>query len=341
MVQKYKLSDLKDAIQESYNLFICSASFETRCLSIAKSINKKAIQRAMIIYNSECLSYIGANKESLLNIFTDKSNSVEFKQSDPIFSADNVIISLTELNKKDDILSILLDITTFTHEMLLILLRIFPIVCPNAEITCIYANASEYHPNAYVPNGEDNENDAANKKWLSKGVVEIRSVLGYSGNILPLQKTHLIVIVGYEHERAASIIKALEPNSLALGYGRPDNATTEKDKEANEQYLELTRQMAVSYDHIDTFDITCDDPFKTFEKISEMVSSQEGKNVLIVPLNNKISTIGVAFTAIKDSNIQLCYAPALIYNYTDYSTPGSNCYVFKISQFIRSMGEQK
>jgi hypothetical protein len=329
MVKVCKLSEIKKSIIRNYNLYICSASFETRCLSVAKNVDSCIIGHTMLIYNSECLTYIKPNRDELENIFDNKSTLVEFRQSDPIFSADNIKMSLTELVTRGTGYSILLDITTFTHEILLILIRLFQIVCPNADIMCIYANASEYNSTS--------KND---EKWLSKGVGEIRSVLGYSGNMLPVQKTHLIVIVGYEFERAASIINTLEPNSLSLGYGRSTNATTEKNKEANEHYLNLVRQMAASYSDITQFEIKCDDPFETYNELTKQVSLKKDKNVLIVPLNNKISTLGVAFAAIKNSNIQLCYAPALIYNYINYSNPGTNCYIFNISNFINhSIGE--
>jgi ribosomal protein RSM22 (predicted rRNA methylase) len=124
----------------------------------------------------------------------------------------------------------------------------------------------------------------------------------------------------------------MEPNSLELGYGRTGNATTDKDKDANEHYLHLVEKMAISFEDIKTFDIKCNDPFATYMKLSERVEKIIDKNIIIVPLNNKISTVGVAITAIKNDNIQICYAPALVYNYLNYSTPGEYCYIFSISE---------
>jgi hypothetical protein len=292
-------------------------------------MNVNNIKKAVLVYNKEYQEYIGENKITFEKLFFDKLTSIELRHSDPIFSADNIKKALIDIIKKEEIHSILFDITTCTHEILLIMLRLFQIVCPGIEITCIYANASEY----------DSGNEK-NDKWLSRGIKEIRSVLGYAGNIIPIRKTHLIVIVGYEYERAANIINIMEPNSLELGYGRTEDATTEKDRDANEHYLQLVKKMAVSFTEIETFDISCNNPFDVYMKLSGRIKKVKDKNIIIIPLNNKISTIGIAFAAIKNDNIQLCYAPALVYNYSNYSKPGEYFYIFNISEILNNIREE-
>jgi hypothetical protein len=322
-VNKYKLIDLRHIIKKEYDLFICFSSFEDRCLSIANNINIDNIKQVLLMYNKEYLEYIEKNKIELEKLFYNKSMSIELSHLDPILSADTIKNVLAGILGKKELRSILFDITTCTHEILLISIRLFQIICPNTEITYIYANAAEYDSG----NVKDN-------KWLSKGIEGVRSVLGYAGNIIPIKKTHLIVIVGYEYERAANIIDIMEPSSLELGYGKTDNATTDKDKDANEHYLHLVEKMAVLFTETETFDIKCNNPFDTYAKLSERISKVNDKNIIIVPLNNKISTVGVAITAIKNDKIQLCYAPALVYNYSNYSNPGEYCYVFEISNIL-------
>lgn len=324
MTSKFKLSELKNVIVNTYDLFICSSSFEDRCLSISKNMDLSKISYAMVVYNSDYLEYVEANKDMLKDIFTPKVTCVEIKHSNPIFSADSMRDFMMNHLENHEIKSVLIDITTFTHETLLILLRLLQNFYSHIKITCLYTNAAEY-------NSENKKDD----KWLSKGIGEIRSVLGYSGNILPTQKTHLIIIVGYEFERAASIINALEPSILSLGFGRSDNATTDKDKDANEHYLQLVEQMATSYVNILRFEVRCNDPFATYEELQKHIGNDKDKNILIVPLNNKLSTLGVAFTAMKNEDIQLCYAPALTYNYSNYSVPGDSFYKVDISEMLK------
>lgn len=326
MVNKYKLANLNDNII-GYDLLICFSSFESRCLSVATNIHLNKITKAIIFYNEDNIEHIGKNKIELESMLKEKATSIGLMHSNPIYTADKMKVALCNVinDFKGELKTVLLDITTFTHETLLMIVKLLQIVLPEAKVTCAYTNAYEY-----------NSGNKRNDKWLSKGVSEIRSVLGYPGSILPAQKTHLIIIVGYEYERASSIINALEPSSVALGFGRSDNATTQKDNDANEHYTQLVEQMATNYLDIDCFEVMCNDPFATCDKLLLQINDIGSKNVLIVPLNNKISTIGAALAALKNEDIQLCYAPALIYNYSDYSKPGDSCYLFEIGDVVKN-----
>jgi hypothetical protein len=323
LISKCKLTEMNSMLDQCFDLFICSCSFENRCLSIANNIDLSKIKHSIIVYMSEYSEYLDNNLRTLDELFVKESTNIELKHNDPIFSADTIKENLLKISKNKEIYSILLDITCFTHESLLILIRLLQIIFPVANIVCTYANAMDY-----------DTGHEKNDKWLSKGIKDIRSVLGYSGDIIPTRKTHLIVIVGYEYERATRIINAMEPNSLALAFGTSDDATTDKNRNANEHYMQLVKQMAVCYQDIKSFTIKCDDPFETFDILLRHINEEDNKNIIMIPLNNKITTIGAAFTAMHNNNIQLCYAPALIYNFTDYSIPGDSCYIFNITKIL-------
>jgi len=319
MVKKYRLEKMNQQVDQIFDLFICCCSFEDRCLSFLKNIDIGKIKRGVVFYNRECLDYMKENKTELASLLGKKGRFVELLHMNPLYTADQISVCLNELARDKEIKTILLDITTFTHECLLVVIRLLQIKFKEAAIVCAYSNAKEYNPNCEV-----------DEKWLSKGIIELRSVLGYAGSILPAQKTHLILIVGYEHERAISIINELEPNSISLGFGKSDNATTQKNQDANEHYVDLVERMATNYIDLDCFEIKCDNPYETKEKIIEKSRNLEGENIIIIPLNNKISTIGVAMAALENDNLQVCYAPAKVYNYYDYSEAGDMCYMFEL-----------
>jgi len=318
--RRIPLQKIGDALTGKYDLFICSSSFEDRCLSIVSHIDVATIKRACILSNMDLLEYIGKNRDAIEGILGGKAHSVEISTSEPLLTEAHLQTAISDVIDADSAERILLDVTTFTHESLLILIRLLRLYCPASTVTVVYAGAAEY-----------SVGDEVEFKWLSRGIGEIRSVLGYPGNVLPSRKTHLIIIVGYEHERAAGLIDALEPHSIALGYGRSGTATTAKDQSANERYMELVKQMATSYSPVGTFEIPCDDPDGTCDEIARQIRLANGMNVLISPMNNKLSTIGVAHAALKNKDVQLCYAPALRYNYTAYSKPGDQCYVFEMT----------
>jgi len=313
------IDELTTEMLNKYNIFICSSSFERRCVSVCLSIKRNIFTKSFIIFNKEYEVYLKDNLDSQKEILTRNCSLVEISTKNPLLTADNIRENIVEYIIEKEIKSILLDITTFTHEALLILLKLLTVYCPSTKITCIYSSAKEY-----------SVGDDVNKKWLSKGIDEIRSVLGYPGIFLPYQKNHLFVIVGYEYERAISMINMIEPNVLSLGYGKSENATVEKDREANSQYFKLVMEMSASYPEINTFEVSCNDPYKTYENMENQIKKHKDKNIIIVPMNNKISTIGVGLLALRNERIQICYGPALTYNILNYSIPGSKCYLFEI-----------
>lgn len=313
------LSDLSKHLDDQYDLFICSSSFEERSLSITKNINTKIFRRSLILSNQDLQPYVGKNKAELLKIYGTASEIVEVCTGDPLITADSIMSHVSSVVKEGFASSILLDITTFTHESLLILLRLLEIYCNASKITCAYANASEY-----------SVGDDVKQKWLSRGIGEVRSVLGYPGKIVPSRETHLILIVGYEHERAGGLIAAIEPHSISLGFGRSGSATTDKDQDANERYMHLVEQVATSFSEINKFEIPCNDPYGTKDELLKQIDLVKDKNVVIAPMNNKLSTVGTAMAAIESPDVQLCYPPALRYNFDNYSSPGSHCYLFNL-----------
>ena len=202
--------------------------------------------------------------------------------------------------------------------MMLCLLRN---ISSKVELVCAYSNALDYCA------GEPVEN-----KWLSKGIKNVRTVLGCSGDSLPTKKTHLIVIVGYEYERAFEIISWIEPNSLSLGYVSAEETSAEKNKDANMHYLALVEQMAISYSMIDKFTISCENVRKTVETLKSVIERHSDENIIIVPLNNKVSTVGVALVVFENPDVQVCYGQPVVYNEQNYSVPGERFYCFEFEE---------
>lgn len=324
--QKINLSDIKNSLSGSCSLFICSSSFEERCLSVPNNIDRHAVSKTLIFSNDDLREHIELNKSKLIALFGDKGKPIELSTVDPLISADNISESLKTAFEEGYCNDVLIDVSTFTHESLMMLLKLFQIITPESNIIGIYANAAEYC------SGDD-----VRHKWLSRGFGDVRTVLGYAGNIDPSLKTHLIIIVGYEHERAAGIIETLEPHSISLGYGRSEDATTDKNKDANEHYMHLVEQVASSYADVELFEVKCNNPQETKYIIEEQIRKADRMNVLIAPMNNKLTTIGATWAALKYDTVQMCYIQALRYNYLNYSTPGNQCYIFDLSNKSLSM----
>jgi len=313
-MKRINIRYLNSTLDDDYDVFICSASFEQRCLCIPSKIKKKKFQKAIIIENIKGPTLISENAKQLIELFSAKTVSVQIDINDSLLIADRITKEISGLSGRK--IKVLIDVTTFTHEVLMVCLKVLHINSRVKSITCVYVNASEYCP------GQSLEN-----KWLSKGCEAIRPILGYPGMLLPSQKTHLIVIVGYEYNRAVDLITSLEPNSISLVYGAPSDSITEKDREANEKFNELVKQMTFEFSNVESITIPCNDPHKTAKALLELYEAHEMDNIIVVPMNNKMSTVGVALSTFSNERVQVCYAPAVIYNETNYSVPGRECFI--------------
>lgn len=316
-MNKVKLSKLNSTLQSEYDVFMCCSSFEARCLSVPQKIRKKNFKKVLIFKNKHGSDSIQEHAVKLESFFPLTAKVLDMNFEDPLSIADTISSEIGKgfASKK---ISVLLDISTFTHEALMICLRILSLKKNIASITCTYVNASDYCPD--LP---------TDKKWLSRGCKNLHSVLGYSGMLFPSQRDRLIVIVGYEYHRAADIISLFEPNALTLVYGSPRNSTTEKNKDANKLYAKLVQDMSFEYSDVECEVIPCDDPDQTAKKLEQIYESHPDENLIVIPMNNKLSTVGVVKSLLNNQAVQACYAPAVVYNEENYSQPGTDCYIYE------------
>ena len=321
--RRFRLSQLSESIELPIDVFICCGSYEDRSRSVADAIEPGKVRSALIVEHTNLRAHVGENTRYLSNRFGSRAMHVPIDSTDPIVTADSLMESLQRVADGKP-LNYLIDITTFTHESLLILFRI---LCDqhdvNDQVTFVYTSAADY-----------SSGDPVDQKWLSKGVDQIRSVLGYPGELLPSRRSHLVILVGYEHERATTLIKVFEPSLISLGYGKSGSATSEKNRGAMSHFYKLVSQTAKTYGQVAHFEFSCNDPLDAKRAILERVSSQETCNQIVAPMNTKISTLGSALAALEDDRIQLCYAQALTYNYAAYSSPGDSCYLISLSDLL-------
>lgn len=316
-IKKYPVDRISEYIRDT-EIFITCLSYEKRCLAILKHLDADRLEKVIVVENESFVEHNAANKKAFSELFEDKIEFVKTSTKSPVQTADSIHNSLSEVGNSSNIL---IDITTFTHESLLITLKLLEFTLAKDNlIKFVYSSAASY--------GSGEMKDI----WLSKGVSEIRSVLGYSGDFLPSQKTHLIILVGYEYERASKLIEVFEPNLISLGCGKPGTETAPKHNLANKYFHELVKQTVNVYSDVDDFVFSCSNPWETKKAILAQVSKYTGYNPVVAPMNTKLSTIGCALAVKENCSIQICYAQANLYNIKNYSTPGENCYLFELPE---------
>ena len=309
-MSKYNLSLLNDILPPKY-IFIACASFEKRCLSIPQIIHTSCISSSLIYYYDEFACYSSENREALKDIF-GINNFIQVFNSHPILTADAMIKSIHDIINIYINPNIVLDITTFTREGLLIIFKIISEVKSKIHsLHIVYNSAST------MAVGQ-----------LSFCEKEFRSVLGFSGLLSPLRKNHLVVLLGFEVERARLIINQYEPHLISFGIGGEDSSITKYLHSRNKEFLSEL-QSYYSNKPV-TFTLSLVDPFAAYTNIKNHLLQYDEYNTIIAPMNTKLSTIGAAIYAHEFENTQLCYLQMDSYAYDDYSTPSDEFYHYKI-----------
>ena len=298
-----------------YDLFICSASFEDRCLAVASSIDLRMIETALVCRYSGYAELSEDNNTKLLETMAEKSKGISFDKDAPLSIYDTLYDAISECQPK----SVIIDISTFTRETILIILMLFKQEAfKDIEVTLCYVPADRYSD----CNGENNTNDI----WLSKGVNAIRTILGYAGSYTSLKKTLLIVLVGFEKERAEFLISSFEADKLYLGCVPPKESHNE----------ELSRINKANFDRLvslvgecNVFEFSCRYLQQTHDSLKEIIeANKEDYNIIISPMNNKLSTLAVANVAFEYPDVQVCYASTNQYNTEAYSSPADKVILF-------------
>jgi len=313
------INKLKETINFNIDYFFCCASFEERCLSVAKNLDVTKIRNSFLCYNEDQVDTFKGHEKKLSEFLSNTNNlqTVKLNSNKPITIAEAFLEVLNPINSVETEIFVV-DITTFTHEALLILFRLLIAKkIPRTNIYFLYNNASDYSIN-------ETENS---EKWLTVGIKELRSVIGYSGFMSPLKKNLLMVLVGFEPERTKKLIDNYEPHVIALGVGNDYCADIASAVEINKQ---KHRELVNQYPNAHTFEFSVLNPNAVKDALKNETEKFSDYNIVIAPMNNKISTIGAALLALENTELQLCYVPARYYNIDGYSTPGSKCYIFSV-----------
>ena len=313
---KMNVNEIVTSIDNDFNVFICSSSFEERTLTISSKIKDMTFDKIILLENKQGSELLKNNTAKIKALFPRNRLDISVDFHNMLLLVNDIRCALSDLS---DNCKILIDITTFTHEELLICAKILLTNDRIKEVVCLYNNAAEYCISTPL-----------NEKWLSQGAEMIHPVWGFSGLVLPSRQTHLIVILGYESSRAFAAISDIEPASISLIYGSSSSSITDKDKEANSFFKNVLQDMAFEYNDIEEYDIPCNDPDMISEGLKKIYDMHQDKNIVVVPLNSKMSTIGVVLSTLERENVQVCYAPAIIYNEQFYSESGVNCYIYTL-----------
>ena len=313
------LANLNKTLSGHYNVFIASASYEDRSLSIMQVLKLCNFDHKFVSYSAPHSSLLQDN----LSVFNKNDfTSIEVNNSNQIETVKNFMTIFNSVLAENRESSFLIDISTFTRQTLLILLRLLRnSLSSDNIIQFLYTPAKEYSIGlAYAD------------KWLTRGVLGVNSVFGYSGIIKPSSPYHLIILMGFEVERALALIEAYEPSKITIGYAKKCDSVSDEYYELNKNKFE---QLLSEYPIAQSFEFSCKNVEDTKNELLLQVQKYDDYNTVISPMNNKISTVACAQAAFDNSAIQLAIALPALYNHANYSIPSDKCYLVEIPNFIK------
>jgi hypothetical protein len=315
-----KLEDLNNILTTHYDVFIASVSYETRCLSIVNVISSKIEIKHKLV--SLSVPHKELMTENLAYFECNGFSVIEINNSNQILTVRNLIGKINEILIENPNSSFLIDLSTFTRQTLLILLRIFRnMLSSNNILKFLYTPAKEYSIGLHYKD-----------KWLTHGVLKVNSVYGFQGIIRPSRPYHLIILMGFEVERASALIHAYEPTKISIGYAKINDSLSEEYYLLNKSKCD---ELQGEFPYLESFEFSCVDVADCKVDILEQTKKHIDYNVVVSPMNNKISTVSCALAAFENDEIQLAIAIPTIYNHENYSTPSDCCYVLELNDLIK------
>ena len=296
----------------SNSALICFASFEKRSTSLANSIDSSKLKLSFVFRNVEA-PMDNYNLENYKTI-CDKlqCETIDIQIDNPVGIADGLFRVIQKIITYE-IKSLIVDISTFTHEALLMLIKtVNKYNEAFSSLILIYNGASSY------------------SDWLSKGCKAIRNIIGFPGRFNPSYKTHMIILTGFEKERATQLVELFEPDILSIGNGsEPTDENHRATMEGMKQeFSDWFGNLGIPWT---SFEFSCSNIEKTINDIKKEINNKE--NIVLVPLNTKLSTISAALVALNDEQIQLVYPIPEIYN-RDYSVPSNHFTILDFKELL-------
>jgi hypothetical protein len=185
-----------------------------------------------------------------------------------------------------------IDISTFTKPYFLAALRALKDFVGIMDIDVFYTEPSEY---LRSPGGTYE---------FSVGRYEPIEIPGYTGTRTTYNKRLLIILLGFDGNASEFISEELQPSVTIPINGFPSYLLHYKDVSVmtNSNLLtkaDVRRSMRFA---------PANDPFETYNSISNICKDYENHAITIAPLGSKPMTLGAALYALRNPSVRIVYA---------------------------------
>ena len=301
-----RLTSLNTVGDTQAEIFIGCASFEDRCLGALSllSANYRFDHSYLCIYddpNEARQPNVKAMAERLQS--SGPTSTILTSKHNPSRSIAKLLTRIRALALKSQV-NVTLDVSTFTKRHLLLLLLALDDAGLWESLRLIYTEPKDYVVDMYLP--------------MSVGIKEVAPIPGFT-NIKPPDKPVLLVIMlGYEGDRAMALFQSIEPNETVLLVPRPAYRPEweGRTEELNRQLVSLLGEDAIVY-------ADSRDPLQVKIALNEVLDTRyptENWTCLVSPLGTKPQTVGL-YLLWRDNpgSCAIVYAQPLRHNKRYYS----------------------
>ena len=287
------------------DLYVVSASYEPRCISLTGVLASDYKARWGLIYVNEdhLAGQASGQMQTALDTLrvslrskAEDTKIVRGNWADATAQVTAMRSAIQELPQETRLYRITIDVTTFNREALIVCLALLRAHFPESSIRVLYVSPSSHGA------------------WLSRGFRRVRSIIGFSGVQQASRPTVLVVLSGFEGDRTIKLIEEYEPSRVLLGFGDPPTVHNFLDRNIDEHKLILGRTDVQEFRF----------PAGGIAECTELLSATiepllPAFNVVIAPMSTKLSTVAAFLVAEKHREIQLAYCLPGEYNYSEYS----------------------
>lgn len=299
----------KDAV------LVTAVTEEDRCAGALSRMKERPVHTIVIWYTDQNQRR-DHHLQSISDLLKRRDWEFSFIECDETIPADCIRTQTSALKRfvVDEQLPIILDISVFTKRNLLMLWKWLDDVGAWDRVTVVYSEPRSYVASRYIP--------------LTFGLESLQQIPGFAGVPDCSRPVHLVLLLGYEGDRALSVYELIQPMQTTLFIPHPPYRPEWQGliEEFNQDVLNLAgREHAKRVDPLNSG--------ATESALREVIGTAERRGahaVVICPLGTKPQTLGV-FEYLRGAKdpAAIIYANPLRHNRTFYSEGIGDSWVVK------------
>ncbi len=305
VIEATSIRTIKD--NKNDDIFICAGSPEIRCLGAVKKLDKDYRAENIFIlkyshYNEKRENHLKEMRAILKERKVGRIDEFLIDEESPLLILNDVVQKIEKYIVKSTHPGITIDISTLIKWHLLILLKALDVKGLLNKCRFLYTEPKDYLTDLFQP--------------LSFGLKQIFPIPLFSGNYDFSKDSLLIIMLGYEGDRAMALLENIDPAECLLLVPKPAyhpewEGRTEK---MNKEIINIVGESNIRY-------IDSRNPMLVSQQLNNILTDKYSSyNCIISPMGTKPQTVGLyLFSSKYKDDISLIYTSPLRHNDPFYS----------------------